>query len=391
MVAARLSSKRNSAGDTVTESPVQENGSKEIDPEKELVADVAASECKDASSPKKTKHESAIDASEIVSPTVVVDKATSENMTSKEIAEDVTVAGDADAPPAPMAAAAEAVEATEKAPALGEVSASTVPVTEITPAAPVAPKPATTLSPPPSTVPSAAPAPHSTASMDPPAQPSDMAPSPSAPSHSAASPSVPSPSPSPSAPSTSAPSPSDPTSGNPSPIDSTPASSSPPQTGIADPNPGGPPDENITISDTLSPSYVGRVIGKGGEMIRDLQARAGCRIDVDQSVPQGHPRLVTYRGKRSQVDFGRRLVSMLCTEGGRDVPLPLGEASRRDIWVPANVIGKVIGRGGEMIRELQARSQAKIQVDHSVLQDGQRKITITGGAQAVDRAALMVD
>lgn len=157
------------------------------------------------------------------------------------------------------------------------------------------------------------------------------------------------------------------------------------------PLPDSSPDETITVSDTLSPAYVGRVIGKGGEMIRDLQARAGCRIDVDQSVPPGHPRLVTYRGKRNQVEFGRRLVSMLCTEGGRDAKLPLGEASKREVWVPANVIGKVIGRGGEMIRELQARSQAKIQVDHSVLQEGQRKISITGGAQAVERAALMVD
>ena len=53
--------------------------------------------------------------------------------------------------------------------------------------------------------------------------------------------------------------------------------------------------ENLVVEekDEISAVYVGRVIGKGGEMIRDLQARSACRIDVDQNVPPGHPRWIT--------------------------------------------------------------------------------------------------
>ena len=143
----------------------------------------------------------------------------------------------------------------------------------------------------------------------------------------------------------------------------------------------------------VSALYVGRVIGKGGEMIRDLQARSGCRIDVDQNVPPGQPRVITYRGTRKTVDFAKMLVSMLCSENASESDLPLGEARREYLIVPAQSVGKIIGRGGEMIRELQSRSQAKIQVDHSGhsgLDNSEKQVTITGTDQAVFKAREMV-
>jgi far upstream element-binding protein len=135
--------------------------------------------------------------------------------------------------------------------------------------------------------------------------------------------------------------------------------------------------------------YVGRVIGKGGEMIRDLQARSGCRIDVDQNVPEGAPRIITYKGTRTTIDFAKQLVSVLCREGGSEADLPLGQAVKKLVLVPASVIGKVIGRGGEMIRELQSKSSAKVQVDHSIMGD-MRHVNVTGTEQAVAKADEMI-
>eukprot|EP00804_Cyclotella_cryptica_P013442 CCRYP_005184-RD/>CCRYP_005184-RD protein AED:0.15 eAED:0.15 QI:597/1/1/1/0.5/0.4/5/212/668 len=139
----------------------------------------------------------------------------------------------------------------------------------------------------------------------------------------------------------------------------------------------------------VSMLYVGRVIGKGGEMIRDLQARSGCRIDVDQNVPDGAPRIITYKGTRSTIDFAKQLVSILCTEGGNEADLPLGQAIKKLVLVPAAVIGKVIGRGGEMIRELQSKSSAKIQVDHNASGE-MRHINVTGTEQSVLKAEEMI-
>ena len=131
----------------------------------------------------------------------------------------------------------------------------------------------------------------------------------------------------------------------------------------------------------------------GGEMIRDLQARSGCRVDVDQNVPPGQPRLIFYRGTRKTVDFAKMLVQMLCQENVKESDLPLGEATREYVVVPASSIGKIIGRGGEMIRELQSRSGARIQVDHSGssgVDINEKQVTVTGVDQSVVKAKEMV-
>jgi len=153
------------------------------------------------------------------------------------------------------------------------------------------------------------------------------------------------------------------------------------------------PEATLEEKGEVSAVYVGRVIGKGGEMIRDLQARSACRIDVDQNVPPGQPRLITYRGTRKTIDFAKQLVRMLCQENVNEADLPLGEAKREFLVVPASSVGKIIGRGGEMIRELQSRSQAKIQVDHrgvSGLDASEKQVTMTGTEHAVVKAKEMV-
>lgn len=45
--------------------------------------------------------------------------------------------------------------------------------------------------------------------------------------------------------------------------------------------------------------------------------------------------------------------------------------------IPANMVGKLIGKGGETIRNLQLNSDTRIQVDHSGEGDNKR-VTITG-------------
>jgi len=42
-------------------------------------------------------------------------------------------------------------------------------------------------------------------------------------------------------------------------------------------------------------------------MIRDLQARSGARIDIDQNLPPWQPRVIIYRGTRETVDFAKHL------------------------------------------------------------------------------------
>lgn len=67
------------------------------------------------------------------------------------------------------------------------------------------------------------------------------------------------------------------------------------------------PDQTVEERGHVAADYVGRVIGNGGERIRDLQARSGALIDIDQDALPGQPHVVTYRGSRESVDFAKHL------------------------------------------------------------------------------------
>eukprot|EP00581_Thalassiosira_minuscula_P001789 CAMPEP_0183743818 /NCGR_PEP_ID=MMETSP0737-20130205/65413_1 /TAXON_ID=385413 /ORGANISM="Thalassiosira miniscula, Strain CCMP1093" /LENGTH=741 /DNA_ID=CAMNT_0025979447 /DNA_START=556 /DNA_END=2781 /DNA_ORIENTATION=- len=126
---------------------------------------------------------------------------------------------------------------------------------------------------------------------------------------------------------------------------------------------------------TLPSRHVGRIIGKGGETIRDIQARSACHIDVHQTnVDRGAPKIITYRGRcQEDIDLAKRLVDMLCQrangnsasgsgggsggDAGNDPTsrtLPLGRATMKQIRVPQWIVGRIIGKDGDMIRNLQS-------------------------------------
>eukprot|EP00522_Entomoneis_paludosa_P000917 CAMPEP_0172471930 /NCGR_PEP_ID=MMETSP1065-20121228/68074_1 /TAXON_ID=265537 /ORGANISM="Amphiprora paludosa, Strain CCMP125" /LENGTH=815 /DNA_ID=CAMNT_0013230045 /DNA_START=70 /DNA_END=2517 /DNA_ORIENTATION=+ len=150
--------------------------------------------------------------------------------------------------------------------------------------------------------------------------------------------------------------------------------------------------ERVVQKDVLSLEVAGRVIGKGGEIIRDLQARSGARMDVDQSAQPGEPRTIIYQGTRGQVDLAIELVRMIAS-GATEADLPLGEAKREALGIPARIVGKVIGRGGEIVRELQNRSHAKVDFDHDGTRGGSPDETIvfvTGTTESVTKAKEMI-
>jgi predicted RNA-binding protein YlqC (UPF0109 family) len=83
--------------------------------------------------------------------------------------------------------------------------------------------------------------------------------------------------------------------------------------------------------------------------------------------------------------------------------LPLGHAVLRQVYVPDSAVGRIIGRGGETIRELQRKSHARIQVDHAPDNNDNddeaedftnasqhRGVTITGTKEAVFHAEEMI-
>ena len=113
------------------------------------------------------------------------------------------------------------------------------------------------------------------------------------------------------------------------------------------------------------PGLVGRVIGKGGETIKGLQAQSGAHITVDQNFPEGVPRKISISGPAGCVDIATKLVEDLLKGGPvRSGSVGPGQAQHL-VECPKEMVGRVIGRGGETIKGLKSQTGARIQIDQT--------------------------
>ena len=65
----------------------------------------------------------------------------------------------------------------------------------------------------------------------------------------------------------------------------------------------------------ITKDFVGRVIGKGGETIRDIQTRSACQCVIDQNVPDHMPRKLTIIGKEEYVKNAKAMVEAVMRDG----------------------------------------------------------------------------
>ncbi|EWM21516.1 circadian rna-binding protein chlamy 1 subunit c1 [Nannochloropsis gaditana] len=142
----------------------------------------------------------------------------------------------------------------------------------------------------------------------------------------------------------------------------------------------------------VAKDVVGRIIGKGGETIRDIQTRSGCQCVIDQSVPDGEPRKLTIVGKPEHVKNARAMIEGVM-EGGPSVLADFPEVagnSKATVDCPRGLVGRLIGKGGDIVREIQYKSKAVIQINQSLPQDQPCKVTITGAPKAVQSAREII-
>jgi len=113
-------------------------------------------------------------------------------------------------------------------------------------------------------------------------------------------------------------------------------------------------------------SMVGRIIGKGGETIKSLQAQSGAHVSIDQSSNDDEPRKIIIAGALRSVDTACALVEnlLLGTGPGSGMLVAPGQISKL-YECPKEAVGKLIGRGGETIRGIQMATGARLQIDQT--------------------------
>ncbi|KAL4233290.1 Far upstream element-binding protein 3 [Mactra antiquata] len=119
---------------------------------------------------------------------------------------------------------------------------------------------------------------------------------------------------------------------------------------------------------------VGTIIGRQGSNIKQLQERAGVRMNfkAHDDKEEAENRILQIRGSAKAAQTAECLV--------REIIAEIPEILQEEIKVPRYCLGRIIGRGGETVRQLSRTSSCKIYIDRSRggNPDEKHLITLTG-------------
>jgi len=140
----------------------------------------------------------------------------------------------------------------------------------------------------------------------------------------------------------------------------------------------------------------GKVIGHGGEKINQLQqaTKAIVKIQSSTDVPKGAPRLITIAGAPECVRHAieQLLPVVNVTKASQGIPASQANAGAPQqqvleirIAVPDNMIGRVIGRGGETIKRISDESGARLQIERE-----SNEVSAKGDASQLEIARMLI-
>eukprot|EP01134_Creolimax_fragrantissima_P005179 CFRG5179T1 len=166
------------------------------------------------------------------------------------------------------------------------------------------------------------------------------------------------------------------------------------------------PYGTVKVELNIPSDSVGLVIGHGGTTIKRLQAESGSKIQLDPD--QGRPeRTVSIEGFADSVKRGEQAVMDIVRQHQeRQSGSSVGTISRSNstagsggnfgysargtevkVGVDSTKVGLVIGRGGETIKQIQAQTGARVQLDRDGPQNGPEKFFTVGGSDEEIAAA----
>ncbi|KAJ3125181.1 hypothetical protein HK100_010940, partial [Physocladia obscura] len=168
---------------------------------------------------------------------------------------------------------------------------------------------------------------------------------------------------------------------------------------------GGMVSTKISREVNIPADMVGLIIGKGGETLKRIQAESGvAKIQFNQDRDSNEPtRITTLIGTEDECEKAAKMIDELVSNkvngpGGFGGNIGVGgshygpKGTTVSMEVSGDRVGLVIGKGGETIRMLQAKTGAKI----TVIQDGNprqgfKTVTIQGSDEQIEESKKMIE
>eukprot|EP00828_Plagiopyla_frontata_P014605 TRINITY_DN1910_c0_g1_i2.p1 TRINITY_DN1910_c0_g1~~TRINITY_DN1910_c0_g1_i2.p1 ORF type:complete len:496 (+),score=81.54 TRINITY_DN1910_c0_g1_i2:284-1771(+) len=161
--------------------------------------------------------------------------------------------------------------------------------------------------------------------------------------------------------------------------------------------PYGPPSQDAFIIPVPN-DCVGLVIGKGGETIKMLQVNSGAsKVQVAaDSAPNSNTRNVFVEGDRESIDKVKRMLQEI-VEAQQKLKsamtgMSINGQSRLEYPVPNNLVGLIIGRGGETVKGINTRSGAFVFIPKECPPGSdERVLVITGQPEQIQIAQREIE
>merc|ERR1711943_142633 len=100
----------------------------------------------------------------------------------------------------------------------------------------------------------------------------------------------------------------------------------------------------------IDKSLVGKIIGRGGATIQGLTDRTGAKLQMDQNVPEGHPRKLTISGAPAACQQAQALVQQIIDQEkmhgsstATQAAVPAGGVAET-LEVEKQHVGRIIGK-----------------------------------------------
>jgi len=152
-------------------------------------------------------------------------------------------------------------------------------------------------------------------------------------------------------------------------------------------------------------SKCGMIIGRGGSKISEIQAETRTRVDVNSRERNDNDQcLVTISGPKMNCEDAEKIVNDIVNDAereGRGPPRGAGGAPRAAaapvegdgltdeergsmvIWVDTSCLGRIIGKGGAKIREIERSYKVKIDVKKDEQEEHETKVVLIGSKDDV--------
>jgi len=130
----------------------------------------------------------------------------------------------------------------------------------------------------------------------------------------------------------------------------------------------------------LQGKYGGELVGKGGENLAKLRTQHNVKIDMTSG--RASDRVFTIDGEAEDcVNLAKKILG-ICPQA----PFPVGQtaALEMNLLITTDVIGRIIGKGGEKLKQIRDQSSAKIKVYQECLPNSNERVVAIGGEAEED-------